>query len=89
MIRALFYAFLLLVLYQAVKTVIRSAISAYGESDEPRRRSDRLPGEEMVQDPQCRTYVLKDRAVRRRIGGMTAYFCSNACADEYARGRRS
>ncbi len=89
MIRALFYAFLLLVIYQAVKIVIRSAISAYGEGDEPRRSSGRLPGEDMVQDPQCRTYVLKDRAVKRRIGGMTAYFCSSDCADEYARGRRS
>ncbi len=89
MIRALFYAILLLVIYQAVKIVIRSAVSAYGEGDEPRRRSDRLPGEEMVQDPQCHTYVLKERAVKRRIGGMTAYFCSSNCADEYERGRRS
>jgi YHS domain-containing protein len=43
----------------------------------------------MVQDPQCRTYVVKDRALIRRIGGRTVYFCSAACADNYERGHRS
>ena len=88
--RAIVYVILFLVLYQAVKTVIRSAISAYGQGEGAQRRSgSRLPGADMVQDPQCRTYVLRDRAVSRRINGSTAFFCSDACADEYVRSRRS
>jgi uncharacterized protein len=90
MIRSLVFFILLLILYYAVRTVIRSALSAYQADDQPRQRSSReLPGEEMVQDPNCRTYVVKGRAVSRRIDGETAYFCSSTCADEYVRGRRS
>ncbi len=88
--RALLYVILIIVLYHAIKTVIRSAISASQEGDGDRQRSsDQLHGAEMVQDPQCRTYVVKDRAVMRRIQGSRVYFCSDACADEYVRSQRS
>jgi uncharacterized protein len=88
--RAIVYAILFLVLYQAVKIVIRSALSSSGsDSGTERPSGSRLPGAEMVQDPQCRTYVVKDRAVTRRINGSTAFFCSDACADAYVRSRRS
>ena len=84
--RAILFFILLVVVYQAVKTVLRAALAAYRGSDE---RSPRIPGEEMVQDPQCRTYVVKGRALARRIGGRTTYFCSAGCADAYERGHRS
>jgi YHS domain-containing protein len=82
MTRTLLIIILLMVAYQAVKTVFRSAMDAY-HGGEP--RAPRIPGEEMVQDPQCRTYVVKGRAVTRRAGGRTRYFCSDACADAYER----
>jgi uncharacterized protein len=84
--RAILLFILLVVAYQAVKVVFRSAMSVY-QGGEP--RSPRIPGEEMVQDPQCRTYVVKGRALARRIGGKTAYFCSTGCADAYERAHRS
>jgi uncharacterized protein len=83
--RALLFFILLMVLYQAVKVVIRSALSAYRGEE---RRAPRIPGEEMVQDPQCRTYVPKGRALARRIAGRTTYFCSAGCADAYERDHR-
>ncbi len=87
--RALLYVILIFLLYHAVKTVIRSAVSAYEGGEGTPRRPGRIPGAEMVLDPQCRTYVVKDRAVTRRISGSTVHFCSDACADEYVRSRRS
>jgi uncharacterized protein len=84
--RAILFFILLMVIYQSVKVVFRSAMSAY-RGGEP--RTPRIPGEEMVQDPQCRTYVVKDRALARRIGGRTTYFCSAGCADAYERDHRS
>jgi uncharacterized protein len=86
MIRAIFIFILLMVIYQAVKTVFRSAIAAYHDGED---RPPRIPGEEMVRDPQCRTYVVKGRAVSRSIGGQTTYFCSDACADDYVRDHRT
>ena len=83
--RAILFFILLVVVYQAVKTVLRAAVAAYRGGDE---RSPRIPGEEMVQDPQCRTYVVKGRALARRIAGRTTYFCSAGCADAYERDHR-
>lgn len=83
--RAFLLFFLFLVVYQAVKTVFRAAMTAYHEGGS---RAPRIPGEEMVQDPQCRTYVVKGRALARRIGGRTLYFCSTACADAHERDHR-
>lgn len=84
MIRAILIFILLIVVYQAVRSVIRSAISSAGPSDGPRK----LPGGDMVLDPQCRTYVVKDRAVTRRIDGAVMHFCSQACAEEHERRAR-
>ena len=85
MIRAILIFVLSAVVYQAIRAIFRSAVESYHRGGDPRP----LPGAEMVQDPQCRTYVVKDRAVTRRIGGETAHFCSTACADAYERARRS
>ena len=40
-------------------------------------------GEPMVQDPQCRTYVPKSKAVHVEINGQPHDFCSQTCADRY------
>jgi YHS domain-containing protein len=85
MTRAIILVVLLIVLFQAVKAVFRAATQAYRRDDGPQR----LPGQDMVQDPQCRTYVVKGRAVARRSEGKTVYFCSKACADEYEKRHRN
>jgi YHS domain-containing protein len=66
--------------YYALKAVIRSAVRSYYVDE---RRSTALQGEEMVQDPECRTYVVKSRAVTRRINGKPCFFCSEVCAKQY------
>ncbi len=80
MIRDLFILFCVAVVYYVFKTVFRSAVRSYHGED---RKSDRLMGEEMVQDLECRTYIPKARAVTRRIGGKLCSFCSDACAQRY------
>lgn len=84
--RAVLLLVLLLVVYQAVKILFRSAMAAYRSDGE---RASSIPGQEMVQDPRCRTYVVKGRATARRIGGRLLYFCSAACADAHERDHRS
>ncbi len=80
MIRSLLIVIFLFVLYYALKAVLRSAVKGYRE--EGRHRAD-LMGEEMVLDPECRTYVPKGRAVTRRIGNKLCSFCSETCAKRY------
>jgi YHS domain-containing protein len=79
MIRALFIVFLAMLVYSAIKTVIRSASRAYHEEE----RKAQIHGAEMVLDPECRTYVIKDRARSRRINGKLTYFCSEECANKH------
>lgn len=86
MMRSLLIFILIVVVYQAVKTVFRAALSTYHSGE---KKPPRIPGEEMVQDPQCRTYVVKDRALIRHIGRRKEYFCSAACAEAYERDHRS
>jgi YHS domain-containing protein len=81
MIRSVLILFFILVIYYAVKTVIRSAYRAYHHEEENSRA--RLKGDELVLDPQCRTYVVKGRATARRIRGKLYSFCSETCARQY------
>lgn len=74
----------IIVLYYALKTVVRSALRSYHE--EGTRTA--IKGEDMVLDPVCHTYVVKDRAVTRRIRGTSRSFCSEACARQFEEGRR-
>jgi YHS domain-containing protein len=81
MIRGLLLFLVFVVIYSAIKTVVRSAVKSYHGDEQ--RRGRQIMGDEMVQDPECRTYVVKDRAVARRIRGTLNHFCSEACAERY------
>ncbi len=68
-------------IYYALKIVVRSAVKTYRADDQ--RRGARPIGDEMVLDPECRTYVVKDRAITRHIRGTLVHFCSDVCAGRY------
>lgn len=48
-------------------------------------RVDSTPsaGEDLVQDPFCKTYVPKSHAIIREINGRQQYFCSRECCEKY------
>ena len=79
MIRALLILFLAMLAYSAIKTVLRAASRAEHDGE----RKAQIHGAEMVLDPQCRTYVIKDRATARHIRGKLVYFCSEDCANKH------
>lgn len=80
MIRNLLVFIVIIFVYYSLKTVLRSAFKAYHEEhDAPVQ----LKGEEMVLDPECRTYVVKGRALTRRFHGKLYSFCSESCAQRY------
>ena len=79
MIRFLIFAILAYIAYRTVKAIFRP-------KEELSRGQDKGVIDEMVQDPQCKTYVPKREAVKRTIAGETHFFCSVACADKFQRG---
>jgi uncharacterized protein len=75
-VRILILAFLVYILYRVVRGVM--GIAGPVRRDE---RGDVI--DDMVQDPNCGTYVPRGEAVRRRIRGEDHFFCSETCADQY------
>lgn len=78
MIKIILYAALIYILYRLVKGIVGA-----GQKIEHGRREGGEVIDEMVQDPQCGTYIPRQRAVRRRIKGEERYFCSEECAEKY------
>jgi YHS domain-containing protein len=85
MIRYIIFILFIIAVYYFVKTVTRAVMRGYSQEE----KNSRLPGDEMVLDPECRTYVVKDRAISRRIKGTTHFFCSEVCAEQYTHKSRS
>jgi YHS domain-containing protein len=81
MIRGVLFFLAIFVIYYALKILVRSALKTYREDE--KKRSKRVMGDEMVLDPECRTYVVKDRSVIRQIRGTRTHFCSEDCARQY------
>ena len=79
----------LLLIVRFVVTMIRHAVqqsrsAPRPDAGRPKRQAERIGGT-LVQDPQCGTYLPKDRALAVTAGGSTQYFCSDKCRDEWAR----
>jgi YHS domain-containing protein len=74
--RFIIYVVLVYVAYRVLKAVIR-----------PKDRISRTENggviDEMVQDPQCKTYIPRRQAIEKTIDGKTFHFCSDACATKF------
>jgi len=47
--------------------------------DDRRRDDRRIKGEDLLEDPQCHTYIPVSEAYRVSADGKTLYFCSKEC----------
>jgi hypothetical protein len=79
MIRFAVYVFLVYVIYRMGKSWLRSLQQ---HEATPEDGSDTQEAE-LIQDPECGTYFLRQRGISARIGNQTLYFCSKACRDKY------
>ncbi len=39
--------------------------------------------EDLVEDPNCKTYIPLSSAIREEVDGKILYFCGRQCRDEY------
>jgi YHS domain-containing protein len=53
-----------------------------GQNTEKKSVED-TPGNEMVLDPVCQTYIPKSLAVQKIIHGKPVYFCGHECAAKF------
>jgi hypothetical protein len=60
-----------------------------GEPGPGRPRARPGPAIDLVRDPVCGTFVPREGALRGRLEGQEAFFCSPACRDRAGRGAGS
>jgi uncharacterized protein len=82
MVRLVFYAILLILLARAMARFWRGLAEGMSGTPNP---GGGVPqrGVDMVRDPVCGTFVVRDRAVTLMIGHEHHYFCSVSCRDTY------
>ena len=77
MIRLIFPALLFTLGYLLIRLLLR-------RHRRPRRANAEAHSavtHELVQDPNCHTYLPRSQAIRRKIRGNEYFFCSPACLD--------
>jgi YHS domain-containing protein len=79
MLRLILVALLLMALFFIVRNLVRDMKAPKA----PRTVSGAR--DQMVQDPVCRVYVLRDSALTTTVGEQTYYFCSKECAQVFER----
>ncbi len=80
LILSLIVGFLVYTVYKALRQALKRP------SAPPPEKTSR--GEDMVQDPECGTYVPRGDAVPLKLGEKSLYFCSDACRDKFQAGTR-
>jgi YHS domain-containing protein len=81
-LRYLALAALAVLVFLVLRAAVTSFVAGFRGIPVPRGGSAR---DELVKDPVCETYIPRRKAVARRAGDTTRYFCSAACADRFAR----
>jgi len=77
MLRFILFAILFFILYYVLQYLLKGILS-------PRKRMDRgSEPEELVQDPNCQTYIPKRSAIKKKIAGNVLYFCKKECLKNY------
>ncbi|HOE79419.1 MAG TPA: hypothetical protein PLB14_06530 [Smithellaceae bacterium] len=79
---------LALLFYIAYRLVV--AFRQMKPADTPAYRSAGAPpkGEDLVQDPFCKTYIPRSQAYIREIDGQNTFFCSRECCERYLEAKK-
>lgn len=79
--RVLVYIILIGIVYFFIKKYSKSFL---GSSTPEDSRPGKTNGE-MIKDPQCGAYFLKQQGVKGVVEGKVMHFCSEECYDKYLR----
>ncbi len=79
MLRLIIYGVLFYCIYQVIKKVFPGREERSG----PVVKNGKSPGEDLVEDPCCHTYIPVSSACQDLIDGRPVYFCSQKCREEY------
>lgn len=75
LVRLIFYIIIIYFIVRIFRTISLSF--------EEKKKEKTSEGEDMVLDPNCRTYIPKRDAIIKKVRGERFYFCSEKCFKEY------
>jgi YHS domain-containing protein len=82
--RLFVYAVIVWIAYFLVKKIVKALVAPSG----PRyRASGPASDAELIRDPQCGAYFLKQKGVKGVVEGQVIHFCSEQCYDKYLKSR--
>ena len=84
MIRLLLYILVFYLAYHLLKSLGRSLLRPREESHDAFQEDT-----DLIKDPHCGAYFLKQKGVKAQVDGKSVYFCSAACRDAYLLEHRS
>ncbi|MBN2569457.1 MAG: YHS domain-containing protein [Deltaproteobacteria bacterium] len=79
-IRLIFTVLIIYFVFRLVKGLLLP--SGKRQENFPRKQAS-IPGEDLVKDPYCGTYIPVSNAKKVTIDGKELYFCSNECIEKY------
>jgi YHS domain-containing protein len=83
--RIFLYAILVWIAYFLVKKVAKTFFSASVPQD---RHSGAVSDAELIQDPQCGAYFMKQKGIKGIVDGKVIHFCSEQCYGRYLKRHR-
>lgn len=84
--RLVLYLLLAVVVISLVRGVIGIIGKLFGDFVNPpqaARRRQVPTGGELKRDPVCGTFISKETAVQKKVGGTVYFFCSAECRDKF------
>jgi len=76
----------LIVIFVISYLIYRYVKRLFSPTDKSERIADSEgAADEMVQDPYCKVYIPKHKAISMNIDGKELFFCSRECAQRYIR----
>jgi YHS domain-containing protein len=84
MARIFLFAILAWIAYFLVKKIGKALFASPG----PRNDTPGVPETELIQDPECGAYFMKQKGVKGVVKGQVIHFCSEQCYDKYLEKRR-
>jgi len=83
LIRLIIFLVIFYVIYRVIKNILIGKQFVLKTN-----QSEKAPsaGEELIQDPNCHTYVPVSQSYKKEIAGKEYHFCSKECYEKYMSG---
>ena len=78
--RVIIFIILIYLIFRVIKSMKRVRLA---RGDSARVNHPRVSGEDLIEDPVCRTHIPVSQAYTKEIAGKIYYFCGKECCEKF------